>query len=89
LKLNTANIDSCVRGMSDGIVRKHLLEPGSMEKYCSHAGNYKLTCYQGSVNYHLFIIGKVDQTRNEMCNKFTTQQNRQDCNEMIEISPFR
>jgi hypothetical protein len=89
LQFKTKNIDSCVRGMSAGIVRNHLLEANKMEEYCQFAEDYKPTCYTGAVNYHLFIIGDINKTENEMCNKLADPANKQICLEKIRISPFR
>ncbi len=81
---------TCIRGMSAGILRSDLLNPEKMEAYCkSVEAKYKNSCFQGSVNYYVLMFGKAEQTITEMCDKFQDESNKATCTNYANNSPFR
>lgn len=82
-------INSCIRGMSAGIVRNDLLHPEKMEAYCSSVPYYLDSCLQGSVNYHVLMFTDSQKTISDMCSKFNNDQISNKCINFANNSPFR
>jgi hypothetical protein len=89
LKFRSANRNSCVKGMSAGIVRANLFNAYKMEDFCPSAKDLKNTCYQGAVNYQLFIINDLNETKNNFCGKFKNNIEKSLCLNAIDNSPFK
>jgi hypothetical protein len=60
-----------------------------MEEYCDVVVSHLYTCYQGAVNYHLFILGDEKLTKSRLCDKFEDPTNQLICIDNIRKSEFR
>ena len=82
-------IQSCIRGMSAGILRSDLNSPEKMENYCNSVKtSYKGSCLQGSVNYYVLMFGSAEKTKTDMCNKFQNSGDKNLCSNYANSSPF-
>jgi hypothetical protein len=89
LDYQSYDIAGCIKGASSGIVRSILKNPGAIEEYCDVVMAYLDTCYQGAIDYHLFILGDQKQTETNLCGKFEDAANQLICKENIMRSEFR
>jgi hypothetical protein len=78
----------CIKGASSAIVRSHLTNPSVMEEYCDVVATYLSTCYQGAIDYHLFILGDKVKTKSDFCGKFEDPINQLLCMDSIKSSGF-
>jgi hypothetical protein len=78
----------CIKGASSAIVRSNLTNPSVMEEYCDVVTAYLNTCYQGAIDYHLFILGDKTKTKSDFCGKFEDPANQIICMDTIKASAF-
>jgi hypothetical protein len=79
----------CIKGASSAIVRSNLTNPSVMEEYCDVVASYLNICYQGAIDYHLFILGDKTKTKRDFCEKFEDPTNQLVCMDAIKSSTFK